>query len=324
MTPVLLQMSGIVVDIVHRITALPSAGEEAAVHATTVTPGGGFNAMVAARRAGMVVRFGGRLGTGPFADLCANALRDEGIACPRERLSGMDQGLCSVLVEESGERTFIGGDGANGQLDSAYLAGLDMSGVGFVLVSGYALAYPGSGPALAPWLAGLEAATTLVFDPAPVVHRIPPDLLALVIGRADWITANADEAARLDLQTVPKSAPQTTPRARAAALARGRRGGALVRLGAGGCILATEDTPPDHLAGVPVQAVDTNGAGDAHTGWFIAGLADGLSPRDAALRANVAAALSTTRPGPATAPTRAELDAFLAANAAPAAPPDGG
>jgi sugar/nucleoside kinase (ribokinase family) len=63
-----------------------------------------------------------------------------------------------------------------------------------------------------------------------------------------------------------------------------------------------------------VVAVDTTGAGDAHAGVFLAGLAAGLPPGAAASRANAAAALVVTRPGPAVAPSRAELDAFLAAD----------
>jgi len=79
--------------------------------------------------------------------------------------------------------------------------------------------------------------------------------------------------------------------------------------------------PPDPSSGPPtvphipapvVAAVDTTGAGDAHSGVFLAALADGLSPVDAARRANAAAALAVTRPGPATSPARAELDAWLA------------
>jgi sugar/nucleoside kinase (ribokinase family) len=67
-----------------------------------------------------------------------------------------------------------------------------------------------------------------------------------------------------------------------------------------------------HIPAPIVEAVDTTGAGDAHSGVFLASLADRLSPADAARRANAAAALAVTRPGPATGPTRAELDAWLA------------
>jgi sugar/nucleoside kinase (ribokinase family) len=71
-------------------------------------------------------------------------------------------------------------------------------------------------------------------------------------------------------------------------------------------------TSPVHIPAPTVRAVDTTGAGDAHDGVFIAALADGLAPADAARRANAAAALAVTRPGPATSPDRAELNAWLA------------
>ncbi|MGD0609810.1 MAG: PfkB family carbohydrate kinase, partial [Streptosporangiaceae bacterium] len=60
-----------------------------------------------------------------------------------------------------------------------------------------------------------------------------------------------------------------------------------------------------------VTAVDTTGAGDAHSGVFLAALAAGLAAADAARRANAAAALAVTRSGAAVSPTRAELDEFL-------------
>jgi sugar/nucleoside kinase (ribokinase family) len=71
-------------------------------------------------------------------------------------------------------------------------------------------------------------------------------------------------------------------------------------------------TSPVHIPAPTVRAVDTTGAGDAHSGVFLAALADGLSPEAAARRANAAAALAVTRPGPATTPDRAELNAWLA------------
>ena len=60
--------------------------------------------------------------------------------------------------------------------------------------------------------------------------------------------------------------------------------------------------------------VDTTGAGDAHSGVFLAALADGLPVADAARRANAAAALAVTRSGPATSPDRAELDGTINTN----------
>ena len=67
----------------------------------------------------------------------------------------------------------------------------------------------------------------------------------------------------------------------------------------------------EHVPGFGVEVVDTNGAGDTHTGAFLAALASGASWSEAVRRANGAAALSVTRRGPATGPTVAELELFL-------------
>ena len=67
-----------------------------------------------------------------------------------------------------------------------------------------------------------------------------------------------------------------------------------------------------YLPGHPQRPVDTNGAGDTHTGVLLAERAGGSSWADAAARANAAGAIKVTRRGPDTAPTRAEIDAFLA------------
>ena len=60
-----------------------------------------------------------------------------------------------------------------------------------------------------------------------------------------------------------------------------------------------------------MQALDSNGAGDAHTGVLIAALAGGHDAVQAATRANAAAALAVTRRGPATAPNAKEVDTLV-------------
>ena len=67
-----------------------------------------------------------------------------------------------------------------------------------------------------------------------------------------------------------------------------------------------------YVPGFPQTPVDTNGAGDAHTGALVAEIALGTPWEEAARRANAVGAVKVTRQGPATAPTRAEVDAFLA------------
>ena len=50
---------------------------------------------------------------------------------------------------------------------------------------------------------------------------------------------------------------------------------------------------------IRVRAVDTTAAGDTFTGYFIAGLMEGMPLKDCMARASYAAALSVTRPGAA-------------------------
>jgi len=96
--------------------------------------------------------------------------------------------------------------------------------------------------------------------PGPLVHLIPPGVVDRVLGRADWWAGNAREAARLTGCQGPA----------AAASALAQRAGVLVRTGPDGCLLCCRGGVPVHVPGFRVDAVDTNGAGDAHTGTFIA------------------------------------------------------
>jgi len=86
-----------------------------------------------------------------------------------------------------------------------------------------------------------------------------------------------------------------------------------VRQGAAGCLIAEAGGAVQQVPGFAVDAIDSNGAGDAHVGVFLAGLASGLGGADAARRANAAAAIAVTRRGPTAAPTAEELEAYLVA-----------
>jgi sugar/nucleoside kinase (ribokinase family) len=130
--------------------------------------------------------------------------------------------------------------------------------------------------------------------------------------RADWVSANADEARVLTRETDAATA--------AARLSMGREG-ALVRQGRDGCWLAC-DGKTLHVPGFAVATIDTNGAGDTHDGVFIAALILGHGAGDAAMIANAAAAISTTRVGPATAPDLTETRRFLAARGVKLAAPE--
>ncbi len=311
-----------IVDVVMRVPALPPRGGDTLATSSEIQAGGGFNVMAAAARQGLPVLYAGGHGTGPWGEVVRAALAAEGIGLLRPPDPDRDTGFDVALVEPDAERTFVTRLGAEavrgpGAWD-AVPAGLGDA----VYVSGYGLVPPESGPALAAWTAALPSGVLLFVDPGPLVAQIPPAVLGPVLSRCDWLSCNHREAALLagalftdsGLTAPVPHDPGDPAEAARRLLARGAAGGVLVRAGAAGCYVAEAGSAGAvHVRAPRVTAVDTTGAGDAHCGVFLAALADGHSPVGAAARANAAAAFAVTRPGPATAPDRTQLDAWLSA-----------
>jgi len=325
----LLHLGNVVIDIVLDVPALPERGGDVLATGTEMTPGGGFNVLAAAARQGLRAAYAGCHGSGPLAALARAALAEAGIEVLQPPKPGADTGFVVSIVDAGGERTFVTSPGAEATMTAADLAGISAGPGDAVYLSGYGLLYPANQLALLDWLGRLGDASVVFADPGPLVHLIPPPVLDRVMARADWWSCNAREAERLTGSRDPAAAASALA-ARVGRPAAGRHGagqheagqhgarpgyggtaGVLVRIGPSGCLLCHRGTAPVHVPGFPADAVDTNGAGDAHTGTFIAALAGGADDVDAARTANAAAALSVTRRGPATAPTAAELARFL-------------
>jgi len=300
-----------IVDLLMWVPALPERGGDMLAEFSSVQVGGGFNIMAAAARQGLPVVYAGGHGTGPWGDEVRAALAAEDITVLRPPDPDADTGFDVALVEAGGERTFVTSLGAESLREPAVWDPVRVRAGDAVYVSGYGLVAPESGAILGAWAAGLPAEVLLFVDPGPLIADIPDAILGPVLSRCDWWSCNQREAALLTGASDPVEAARHLA-------GRTGRAGVIVRSGRSGCVLALRSPGPDvSLSLVPapaVVAVDTTGAGDAHAGVFLAGLAAGLPPDAAASRANAAAALVVTRPGPAVAPSRAELDAFLAAD----------
>ncbi|HEX4359035.1 MAG TPA: PfkB family carbohydrate kinase [Pseudonocardia sp.] len=315
----LLHTGQVVLDLVLRVPALPPVGGDVFATAPTgLTPGGGFNVMAAAARAGARVRYLGGHGDGHLGEAARAGLAAEGIEVAFAATVGVDTGVSVAMVDRTGERTFVTAPGAESALDPAALAAEPVTSADLVYVSGYSLVADSKRDVLLDWLAGLPAwrdrpvaaaagpgGPLVLADPGPLAAEINPVALARLLARVDVLSCNAREARLLSAVAEPGAA--------AGVLAERVRPGAavLVRDGAAGCWLAAGG-PPELIPGVAVTAVDTNGAGDAHCGVLAAELLRRADLATAVARANAAAALAVTRRGPATAPTRAEVDALLA------------
>jgi sugar/nucleoside kinase (ribokinase family) len=302
----LVSVGSIVADIRVEVPRLPPRGGDVVGSATSISAGGAFNVLAASARNGLPSAFGGRHGTGPYGTRIRAELEGEGIATLLAPSPEGDSGFCLVMVEPDGERTFVTSPGVEARIGERKLASLALQPSDVIFVSGYDLSYPELGREIAGWTRSSEADLLLVVDPGPLVAEIPADILDGTLSRARIVTLNRREAGLLagapDLESTGKA---VLPRLRADALL-------VIRDGPEGCFLFGADLrAPVHVPAPPVRMLDSTGAGDAHTGVFIAAIAKGLDLISAARRANAAAAISVTRRGPATAPAREELDAFL-------------
>jgi sugar/nucleoside kinase (ribokinase family) len=304
----LVSVGNVVIDLTATVPALPERGGDVVATDSRLTPGGSFNVLVATSRQGLPAAYGGAHGSGPFGELARSAMLDEGIEILLPPTAGADTGYDVALTDAGGERTFITAIGAEATLTAERLAALELRIGDAVHVSGYGLLRLPNRDAIVDWLRRIPRTVTVLVDPGPLGAQIPQDVLESVRARADWWSCNAREATLATGLADPLEATRAL-----AAAAPGR--GVIVRLGPDGCLVAVagaiEHGGVEQVDGFPVQVVDTNGAGDAHVGGFLAALAGGADPVQAARRANACAAIAVSRWGPATAPTKDEVDALL-------------
>ncbi|MBV4452147.1 MULTISPECIES: PfkB family carbohydrate kinase [Pseudomonas] len=300
----LLHTGQVIVDLVMALDTLPATGGDVLARSASFETGGGFNVMAAARRNGLPAVYLGRHGNGRFGDLARTAMQAEGIEMALAASDGKDTGLCVSLTEASTERTFISHIGAEGELSAEDLAIVSPQVDDYVYVSGYSLLLEGKAQPLIDWLLALPREIAVVFDPGPLVKAPDSALMRALLPRIDIWTSNGPEALAFTGAVDIASALPELGRHLAAEALR------VVRDGPNGCWVGRASAV-EHVPGFKVKAVDSNGAGDAHAGVFLAGLANGLSPVAAARRANAAAALAVTRWGPATSPGTVEVDALV-------------
>ncbi|UIN55000.1 PfkB family carbohydrate kinase [Pseudomonas kribbensis] len=302
--PKMLHTGQVIIDLVMAVDALPPIGGDVLAQSASFEAGGGFNVMAAAARNGMPVVYLGRHGNGRFGDLARQAMNAEGIRIGIQQPAARDTGICVALTDASAERSFISYIGAEGEVTATELNSVAAEPGDYVYVSGYSLLHSGKAQALLDWTLALPKAINVVFDPGPLVETPDSSMMQALLPRIDVWTSNRVEALRFtgaaDIETALDRLTVHLPQEVLM----------VVRDGPQGCWIHQRGER-QHVPGFKVQAVDSNGAGDAHAGVFVAGLARGLSAQKAARRANAAAALAVTRWGPATAPGTAEVDSLI-------------
>lgn len=300
------------VDVVVEVPDLPVRGQNVMAASATDYAGGAVTVLVAAARFGAECVQAGAIGTGPHGDLVRGALASEGISAPAPPVEDLDTGICVVMVEPSAERTFVTTLGAERRITVESLSTSAPRSGDLVCVTGFSLALDSTRDPLLAWLPTLDPDVVVVLDPGAAFADLPHNVRAAMLDVTDVWSSNAEEAEGL-LRAVGQE-PPTDLAELTTAIAPLLRGDAvaIVRDGPEGCAVHV-DGATTYVPGFPQAPVDTNGAGDTHTGALLAEVAAGTPWAEGCRRANAAAAIKVTRRGPESAPTAAEVDDFLAA-----------
>jgi len=271
--------------------------------------GGGFNALVAARRMGAEAISLSPIGTGPHASMIEAALAREGIVDAGPRVDGVDNGFCVAMIGHDAERTFISTKGAETMTPETAWADFvrTMSPGDVLYIDGYLMDHPANREAAEAALRVLPEGVRVLLDVSPVIG-IPESLPT----HHAIISMNSVEARAIAKQSrLDGYLPFDSLSCR---LAQTLGRDTLIRLGASGACFARSASPDSetsaaHIPTPTIDAVDTNGAGDAHTGVLAASLALGIPLERGLVLANCAGALASTVPGPASCPTREDIEA---------------
>ena len=309
-------MGQILVDLAVRGEALPSPGGDVWAIDEGMHVGGGFNALVAARRMGAEAVSLSPIGDGPYSSLIQAALEREGITDLGPRITGIDNGFCIAFTDRTGERTFISTKGAETMAPASAWADFvrRMSPGDVLYIDGYLMDHPANREAAEAALRALPEGVHVVLDVSPVIgipEGLPSDdvIVSMNHREAQEITRQRGDASVRDRALQPREAARAmlTVLDRHVLVRAGAEGAYFVRPAGIAPNACNEDVI--HIPTPRIEAIDTNGAGDAHSGVLAASLAQGIPTERALLLANCAGALSTTVIGPASCPSREEIEA---------------
>ena len=305
-------MGQILVDHVLAGNALVYGGGSERVNDEGFHVSAGFNVLTAARRMGAEAVSLSPIGTGPHASMIEAALAREGIVDAGPRLTDCDNAYRTALITGSGKCTIIAMKGAETMAPETAWADVvrTMKPGDVLFIDGSLMDHPSNKMAADNALRVLPEGVRVVLDVSPIVG-IPDGLPSNTI-----ISMNDDESQDL-WKRIPdeeRKFPSWLPADKAATALAARLGHhILVRKDDSGAYFAPADGAADlssfHIPTPSVRTADTNGAGDAHSGVLAASLAQGIPLDRALVLANCAGALASTVIGPASCPTREDIEA---------------
>ena len=305
--PSILHLGQVVVDLSMDIDHLPERGGDIFARRSAIKVGGGYNVIRAARQMGAPIAYMGAIGTGPMADMVRVALAALQVPAQGPVLEDCDTGYSVAMIEPSGERTFVSARGAETCVPEGTYESMNLVPGDVIYLSGYSFCHKDNTRSLVGFAEKhQDEGFPVLFDVGPMVADIELDVLDAVNGLHPIWSLNEREGPILAqrLECRPETGNATEPESVCRSLSLKLDSPVVLRAGARGAwYCKPKDARQSRYIPTPqVHAIDTNGAGDAHSGVLCAGIFQGLPIEEALTLANCAGALSTTQPGPATCP----------------------
>ena len=249
--------------------------------------GKGANQAVAARLCGAEVFMVARVGSDLFGPATIENFRRQGIDPTHvKQVEGLSSGVAPIFVEPNGQNRILVVKGANDALKPD-----DVDAAAEMLKSADCIVLQFEIPLETVYYTvgfARQNGIRCILNPAPAQ---PVDMGALK--NLDYFVPNENEAENITGSQV-RSVEDATNCAGKLVAAGIRR--VIITLGANGSLLCSREGS-EHVAAFPVKAVDSSGAGDAFIGSFAVFLGEGVPEKEAVLRANLYAGLSTTGVG---------------------------
>ncbi|TBL77665.1 ribokinase [Paenibacillus thalictri] len=289
-------------DIVARVDRYPVRGETKFGRSVELLAGGkGANQAAACGRLGKKAVLIGCVGHDLFGEKLLCSLQDCGVDTQWVKVTAeAPTGTTVATVDSAAENTLIVAIGANRLLTIEDVeAGMERIRQSTVLLVQMEIPHE---TALYAMRKAREHGVFVILDPAPA-DGVTADMLVY----ADLVTPNKQEVgmiAGIDVMD------DETAAAAANWFAQAGVPNCIIKMGENGSLLYANGEFT-RIPGIPVQAVDTIGAGDSFAGALATAIDDGASLTEAAAFAAAVSALKVTRAGAQTGlPTREELEVF--------------
>lgn len=294
----ILNIGSMNLDMVYQVDHIVRPGETESSFRMNVFLGGkGLNQSVAAAQAGAEVYQGGMIGQDgqPFLDACAKY----GIDSRYIRRTEGPSGHAIIQIDRNAQNSILLFGGANQMLTQAYVEEtLTHFASGDILLLQNEVN-------LLPCIIdkAYEKGMRIALNPSPYNEK----LQAVDLGKVSIFLLNEVEGGQITNQTQPdvmiEKLLELFPHAQI-----------VLTLGMDGAIYA--DTQQKYFQPIyPVEAVDTTAAGDTFTGYFLAGICEGMSIPDSLRMSAKASSIAVSRHGAVPSiPSHTEVVKSLAEN----------